>query len=128
MKTLNPYFKGAAVGPLSEVLYANQQNYKNFTFRVLPEKLFSVPVVMYFPKNHYLKDQINSKTNILSSAGLINRWTSNYLWPTPAQNPQIGPKTLTVGQLAGGIFVYAGGCGLAIFGFISEVVFKRLRM
>lgn len=111
MLSLNPYFKGTTLGPLSEVIYQNKQNYKNFTFRVLPEILFSIPVAMYFPKNHYLVNEVNSKISLLDAAGIIEWLTLKYLGALkiePADST--GPRKLNLEQLIGGIYIYAGGC------------------
>lgn len=126
MQTLNPYFKGSVVGPLAEVIYANKRNYKNFTFRVLPEILFSIPLAMYFPKNHYLVNEVNTKISILHAAGLINRWTSEYLGMTYTAAPAKGPKKLNLEQLEGGIFIFVIGCvvGSIIFLFEKLAIIK----
>lgn len=120
MQTLNPLFKGATVGPLSEVIYANIQNSKNFTFHVLPEILFSVAVAMYFPKNHYLADEFSSRVSILHSAGLIDRWTSKYLSLVGRQTSSTGPKKLNVGHLTGILYIYTAGCILGMICFVLE--------
>lgn len=127
MMTLNPNFKGAAVGPLSEAIYANQQNYKNFTFRVLPEVLLSVPMAMFFPKKHFLADEFSHKINILNSAGLIDKWMSNYLIKIPPEDQSAHPKKLTIDQLTGGIYLYLGGTFISLISFIIERNFKVLQ-
>lgn len=124
MQTLNPNFKGATVGPLSEVIYSNQQNSKNFTFNVLPEPLFSIPVAMYLPKNHFLTNEINAKISILHSAGLIKRWTAEYLQESPKSIPSMGPKQLNVNQLFGILYVFIGGCMLSILFLMLEIIIK----
>ena len=126
MKTLDPNFKGAVVGPLSEVIYANLKNFKKFTFRVLPEILFSVPVAMYFPKNHFLVNEINSKISILKSAGLIDWWTSKYL--QGRKEPlTIVPAKLNIKHLAGGFYIFIGGFTIAVICFIIERFVKISR-
>lgn len=118
-KTLDPSFKGAVVGPLSEVMYENKKNYKNFTYHVLPEVLLSMPVAMYYPKNHFLASTVNSKIRIIQSAGLIDKLMSKYL-EMPKQTPSTGPSKLSVKHLAGGLYIYVGGCLIAMICFLLE--------
>lgn len=127
--TLNPYFKGATVGPVSEVLYANQQNYENFTLRVLPEVLFSVPVAVFLPKNHFLVNEINSQISILNAAGLVDYWITKYLHFKAREVSSSIPKKLNVGQLQGGLLMYLAGCGLGFLVFLIELftMFKSSR-
>lgn len=120
--TLDPYFKGATVGPSSEVIYANQQNYKNFTLRILPEIVFSVPVAIFLPKNHFLVNEINAKISDFNSAGLITFWTSKYLNSNVKDLPTIGPKKITVSHLAGALFIFVAGCCCSFTCFVVEII------
>lgn len=120
--TLDPRFKGATVGPSSEVIYANQQNYKNFTLRMLPEVVFSVPVAIFLPKNHFLADEISKKISIFNSAGLITFWTSKYLNSNFRDVPNVEPKKITVDHLAGALFIFVAGCCSGITCFVVEII------
>jgi hypothetical protein len=96
-------------------------NQKNFTLKILPEILFSLPLAMYFPKHHYLASIIDAKVKILHSAGLIDYWISQYLTDTNKEVPSPRPKMLTVEQLAGGIYVLLAGCGIGLLTFLAEI-------
>jgi hypothetical protein len=127
MQTLNTDFKGAAVGPFSEVIYANQINHKNFTFRVLPEIIFAFQIAMYLPKNHFLVDEIEKCIGLLHSAGLINYWEKLYV-NSFYMNYKVGddgPKILTFGHLSGIFYILMGGCGLSFICFLFELFHKR---
>lgn len=125
MQTLNPYFSGAAIGPLSETMFANQQNYKKFTFHILQEILFSVPIAMYFPKNFYLVQEINKKVGIIQSTGLIDYWISFYLNSAFMKfQTSKSPKKLNLSHLSGGFLLWAGGCLLGMLFFISELFIR----
>lgn len=125
--TLNPYFKGSAVGPSDDVIYANQQNYKNFTLRMLPEIVFSIPVAIYFPKNHYLVDEINAKISDFSSAGLISFWTSKYLNANFKNVPAAGPRQITVDHLAGALFIFIAGSSCSFTCFVVEIIANKFK-
>jgi hypothetical protein len=128
MQTLNSRFKGAAVGPLYEVIYANQMNYKNFTFRVLPEIIFASPVALYLPKNHFLEAEIERCIGLLHSAGLIDYWQNQYLDVSYKNYKQAnsGPKILTFDHLSGIFFIWIGGCCVSLVCLCFEMFYKRI--
>ena len=127
-RTMDPYFKGAAVGPLNDVLFSNQQNSKNFTLRILPEIILSVPTAMLLPKNHFLTDEIYEKVNLMQSAGLIDYWVSKYLDTKlkKVQSDDGAAEELTVEHLRGGFLFYGVGCLLAFVSFVCEVFGRKL--
>jgi hypothetical protein len=113
------------LGPLSEVVLLNKDNENNFTLRILPEVLFSVPIAMYFPKNHFLENLIDQKINILNSAGLVDYLISKYA-PKPVEpETMLEPKRLTFDQLAGGIYVCLAGSLMSFLAFIVENLMKK---
>jgi hypothetical protein len=112
-------------GPLSEVVLLNKENENNFTLRILPEVLFSVPIAMYFPKNHFLDNLIDQKINVLNSAGLVDYLIAKYA-PKPVElETMSGPKRLTFDQLAGGIYVCLAGSLMSFLAFVVEVLMKK---
>lgn len=102
------------------MLFTNLQNRKNFTLQTLSEILFSLPVAMYFPKNHFLPDEFDTKISSLNAAGLIERWKLNYLPPLPEAFVSKHPKKLKLEQLLGGIYIFLGGCLMAFVSFLVE--------
>ncbi|CAO1388058.1 unnamed protein product [Diamesa tonsa] len=124
-KTLDYRFKGCTCGPLSEVLYLNQQNYKNFTYKVLKEFLFTAQIVIYYTKNFYLKEEVNDKLLYMKASGLVDHWISKsmdmkYL---NMKEPKHGPKKLNLQQLSGGFQVWLGGCFIGFSTFLCEHVY-----
>lgn len=115
-------------GPLSEVININVENRNNFTLRILPEVLFSIPVAMYFPKNHFLDDVIDPKINILHSAGLIDYFIAKFSPRMLKEESLLGPKKLTFNQLAGGIYVYFAGCLISTFAFFAEKLIGTVKI
>lgn len=109
-----------------EVIYLNQQNSGNFTLRVLPEIIFSVPIAMFFPKNHFLANEINSKISILHQAGLIEKWISNYLNPIIQKSLDVGPQKLNIDQLSGVLYIYCAGCACAFVSLVVEIIKQKL--
>jgi len=129
LKTLDPHFTGAAVGPLSEVTYSNQLNYENFTLNVMAEILFSVPVVILFPKNFYLVNEINLRINIMHAAGLIDYWKTKYSNAdyARAKTNAPRPKKLSLFNLSGGFYIWVGGSLLAFVVCVIEIVWARIK-
>lgn len=80
---------------------------------------------MYFPKNHFLENLIDQKVNILKSAGLIDYLIEKYVPKQVKVETFLGPKKLTVDQLAGGIFVFLMGCFISLISFVVEIVIKK---
>lgn len=94
---------------------------------MLPEVLFSVPVAMFFPKNHFLVGEIDSKINDLHSAGLVDKWTSDYLLSTQQRLYASGPRKINVQQLTGILIIFVGGCTVSILCFVVESLMKRFK-
>lgn len=125
LKTLNPYNRIATVGPLTDILYDNQKNYKNFTFKILPEILLAVPVAMYFPKNHFIVNEISSRINNIESAGLKNYFISKYLFVVK-EDVSTPLVKLNLDHLSGGFVLYLGGCIFGIATLLLEISIKYL--
>lgn len=127
LKTLDSSFKGGIIQPLLEVILLNQQNYKDFTFRVLEEYLFDIQVVFYFPKNFYLVESIDAKIGILKAAGLVNLWMERYIDKSyiKISDGKTMAKTMSIQQLFGGFEVLIIGLSLAILIFCLEILSKR---
>lgn len=128
LQTLNSFFKGACVGPITEVIFANQMNYKNFTFRILPEKIFAMPVAMYLQKNHFLVKDFEEVVSKLHSSGLVNYWIGKYLNPMYLnyQSNSVNKKAMTFEQISGIFFVWLGSCCVSIICFFTEKTCQKI--
>jgi hypothetical protein len=98
---LNPYSKVAFVSTYDEIVYANKENYRNFTYNVCNEVIMTVPVVFYTKKNSYLTEVINEKIDQLKSAGLVDYFVSKYLDPKYLRVKRVeqGPRKLNLNEL-----------------------------
>lgn len=125
-KIFDPSFKGAIVSTLSFVLFENQINYPNNTFKVCKEKIMTIPITLYLRKNHYLTDVINEKVDALITAGLVNYWSQQNVGNSfvfPKRNDKT-PKKLNFLHLIGCFQIWCIGCGLGIVTFVGELVWK----
>lgn len=124
---MDPYFKGAVCSTLDEVLSLNKLNWKNFTFRVLPEYLYSFKNGIYFHKNSpYIKpfDEIISS---FQSAGLIEFWVSKYLDISYLNFKELtkAPKKLNLKELEGGIQLLIYGYSVSFLVFLLEIIYAN---
>ena len=127
-KIFDPSFKGAIATTLSFVLFENQMNYPNKTYKVCKEKLMTIPITLYLRKNHYLIDVVNEKIDALITAGLINYWAEQNIGNTfniPKRKDKT-PKKLNFLHLIGGFQIWCIGCVLGIGTFVGELVWKYL--
>lgn len=122
LNTLDSSFKGGIIQPLLEVIFLNQQNYKNYTFNVLKEYLIDVQIVYYFPKNYYLVEPLNEKIGICKAAGLVKFWMERYIDKSyiKIKQQKTSARILSLHQLLGGFQVLAIGLLVAILAFIVE--------
>lgn len=130
---MDPTFNGVVGCSLDEVLYLNSINYKNFTFHVCKEYLFTLQAVLLFQKNFYLVNAIDKTISELKAAGLVYHWISKYINPKFLRilQPNFGPKKISVNQLLGGLEVWLCGliaasvlfaCELLVFKFKSLIL------
>lgn len=125
-------FNGVVGCSLDEVLYLNSLNYKNFTYKVCKEHLFTLQAVLMFQKNFYLVDAIDKTISELKAAGLVHLWISKFIDPKflSILKPYLGPKKLSFNHLLGGFEVWLCGLIAASFLFAYEILivkFKRIR-
>lgn len=108
--------------PLLEVIYANQQTYKNFIYKVLKEYLFDVQIVYYFPKNFHLIHAIDEKIGILKAAGLVSLWMDTYIDKSYLKilYKTVGPRKIKLEQLHGALEIWICGIVLSMFVFMLE--------
>ena len=123
-KTLDPSFKGAVFNYLNQILYLNQVNYKNFTYRICKENFINNRMVFYFQKDFYLLNQFNEKIEALHENGLINKWRSKFVDSRFANIKQIssGPMPLTVFHLLGSFEILAGMLMFCVAVFVFELL------
>jgi hypothetical protein len=77
-KTLDPKFRGVVFSYLNLVLYLNEQNYKNYSYRICKESFLTNNFVFYFVKNHYLVAEVNDLLELMLMNGMIEHITKQY--------------------------------------------------
>lgn len=121
MKTQDPSFKGSIAIAKEIIIYRNQK--EKINLRILKERIASLNIVMYTPKNSYLVDALNSKIETFNSAGLIAYWQSKVvdLNLHNQHECEIGQQKLTFQQLSGSFQLLVFGILLALAVFFCEL-------
>lgn len=115
--------------PLSQVLHKNQVLQKTLHYQVCKEFYSINPIVIYFPKNSYLVESINSRLEAFSSNGLIKYWASNHMnmkylnlkWNNT------GPKQLSLENISGILQILFTGLVMSTVVFLGEVFLFRFK-
>lgn len=83
----------------------------------------TVNIVMYFPKNSYLRETFDRTLSQLTTAGIVNYWVKTFADTKYLQvkNDKKGPNKLRVEQLSGVINLWLIGCAVAFFFFLVEI-------
>lgn len=111
------------------VHYINQRNNRNTTLTTCKEQLLTIPIVLYFRKNHYLVKEVNEKISMINAAGLSEYWTKIYLEKTlkNVNKSKRELQKLNLQQLFGGFQIWIGGCIIGLVTFIVECILFRVK-
>lgn len=109
---------------MTNVIHANMRNKNSFAHVVCREHLFTVNVVMYFPKDFYLLKAVNKCIGRLLSSGImshiINKYVDLRYWNV--KEPSTGPQVLNFRHLRGAFVLWAALCFFSTFAFIIELM------
>lgn len=125
-KIRSPFFDGTVVSGLNEMLLLNQRNDYNFTFNFCKERVVGISVVLYFRKNFYLINAVNSVIRNLVSAGIVEKLHKNYLNEEKrrARKREPSPETLKIDQILGCFQILAGGYLISSLFFAAEIIYS----
>jgi hypothetical protein len=127
-KTLDPTFDGVVLSYLTQVLYLNKMNRKNFTYTICKQRFINNRMVFYFKKDFYLLDEFNLKLTGTLENGLMGYWRIKYLDFHINQVVNVeGPSQLSFHELLGSFKVYFGGVLVCICVFILEKLSVKLK-
>lgn len=113
---------------MTDIIYRNQKTYQTFVLKVCKEELLTTNIVMYYPKNFYLKTAIDQKLNQLATAGLLEFWIQNFADPRfyHLKAQLSGPKSLHVRHLSGIFNIWLIGCAVASIVLIIELILDKV--
>ena len=126
---LDPSIKYALIATTPFVHYKNQLNDRNATLTTCKEQLLTVPIVLYYRKNHYLVKEVNQKMSMINSAGLSDYWTKIYLEKTLKSDHKSKRELqkLNLQQLYGSFQIWIGGCIIGLLTFVGEFFWFRAK-
>lgn len=127
-KTLDPKFKGVVFSYLDQLIYLNEQNYKNFSYHISKEIFLMSHFVFYFAKNHYLVDEVNERLNLMLTGGIIQHIRSQYTSSVfkNAWEEAKGPKQLKIKHFIGALRLLFMFNLLAFIVFLLEILTKLM--
>lgn len=87
-------------------------------------------IVMYFPKNFYLKEAINQKLQQLATAGLLEFYIQNFADDRflTVKKPSSGPKKLQLAHLFGIFNIMLIGFAISLLIFLFEISISLIKM
>lgn len=114
---------------LTDVLYRNQQTHKEFVLQICKEQLMTVNIVMYFPKNSFLRDAFNEQLSDLIENGIVQYWVQKYadqrfLNVKAASSTQ---QKLTIEKLSGVFNIWLIGLAIGILAFLFETAVGKIK-
>lgn len=114
---------------LTRVLYENEKNYKNFTYKVCPEQVMPSFVAAYMRKNHFLVGEIDKRIEALMSNGLMGHWIKQYTSykHTLKSNQNSHPSQLKMENLQGAFEILIYGLFLAFMNFLFEILVNVIK-
>jgi hypothetical protein len=114
---------------MTDVIYRNKKTYEKFVLKICKEQLMTVNIVMFFPKNSYLRDTFNIKLNELLTAGIVQFWVQNFIDIRflNAKTKSDEPRTLTLEKLSGVFKIWMIGIGASILIFLLEILNVKLK-
>ncbi|CAO1429976.1 unnamed protein product [Diamesa hyperborea] len=125
---LDPSLKLALIATTPFVSHVNQHNDRNSTLTICKQQLLTIPIVLYFRKNHYLVKEVNEKISMINSAGLSEYWSKmNSGTLRNAQKSKRELRKLNLHQLLGGFQIWIGGCIIGLVTFVVECILFRVK-
>ncbi|XP_075158059.1 uncharacterized protein LOC142231331 [Haematobia irritans] len=118
----------AGISPQDFIIHHTKVEKKRGIFLVLPEKIFTQHITMYFSKHSFLIDPFNDVLMNLRAVGLIDFWARNSLdtsYLAGSDGREFMP--LTMNNLEGVFFTYIALTLFSLFLFCVEIVVFKLR-
>lgn len=109
---------------MTDVIHSNMEHKHSFFHRVCKESIYTVNVVMYFPKNFYLVEALNQKLNLFLSNGIVKHLIEKYVdmryWNVKRANK--GPQQLKLQHLQGTFNLWMILCCLSMLVLVMEII------
>jgi len=120
--------KIAYLSAMTDVIAINQRTFKSFIHIVCHQHLLTVNIVLYYPKNFYLKSAIDEKISIFITSGLVNHWIGKFVdmkFFEYKSKDKAGPTKLYIRNLSGALSLWIVGCAASLIAFALEHLFHN---
>jgi tagatose-1,6-bisphosphate aldolase non-catalytic subunit AgaZ/GatZ len=120
--------RAAFLTTIDDVIYRNQKTHKRFILQICNERFSLINVVMYYPKNFFLKEAIDQRISELLSSGILHHWIERYI-----DDSYIDVKTgterkqLSLNHLFGVFNILLIGYAIACICLIIEITMSKAR-
>lgn len=106
----NSSFKGAFLAAKDVIVYYNRKHWKRGTISISKDRIFLLPISIYFKKNTCLSTAFNEQIHKYTNGGLINTWAdifiSEYSRRVKRRNLDLSaPEKLSLDQISGIIII-----------------------
>jgi hypothetical protein len=124
---LEPNFRGAVFNYESQILYISQ-NYKNASYTMSNERFLTTPFVIYFRKNHFLIDEVNTYIELMHANGFIKHTALNYFVRNKFQRTShVETRPLEMHQILGIFKIYVVCLVITFVVFIIELLSVKVK-
>lgn len=108
---------------MTDVIHANMKHKNVFVHKVCKQNIFTVSIVIYFPKNFYLVGAIDKKIGSLLSSGIVDHLIGKYVdmkyWKLKSVKKEAKPLTLQ--QVEGAFLIWTTFCLISFIVLIFEI-------
>lgn len=92
-----------------------------FPYKICPENLMTINIVLYFPKNYYLRETFDSKIGQLVSTGFVEHWLKMYDYTSRWKSTRKGPRAIRLQHVKGSFY-------LLICGYLAGIIIMFAEM
>jgi uncharacterized membrane protein len=110
----------------SEVTFIEySRDHRTFPYTIFSENYISMSVVMYYRRDFYLREAIDSKLQLIMSSGLLQYWLKEFDHRDEWKEEKVKTKVLTMDHLVGVFGLLLIGHLVSIFAFIAEAILHK---
>ncbi|KAL7029699.1 hypothetical protein ACKWTF_006327 [Chironomus riparius] len=101
------------------------RTHQKFPYKICPESLLTINIVLYFPKHYYLRETFDNKIGRLVSSGFVEHWLKMYDYTSLWKNIKEGPKTIRLHHVKGSFYLLICGYLTGVTVFIAEIFINK---
>jgi hypothetical protein len=102
-------------------LFDYSRTHPDFPYKICPESLLTINIVLYFPKNYYLRESFDSKIGRLVSSGFVEHWVRLYDYTNMWKTTKKGPRAIKLQHVKGSFYLLICGYLAGIIVLLAEI-------